>query len=100
MYAQVVEGCTTPEGRHQLERLIRDGVLPALRQAEGFAGVLHLVGCASDATMTIVCWETEQQASRPLRDHANSNRGVMSALATMSLQFEGRVSVWEIDARA
>lgn len=100
MYAQVVEGRTTPQARHQLERLIRERVLPALRQQEGFAGVLHLVGCASDDTMTIVAWETEQQASRPLRDKGSPDPDVMTELATMAGRSQTRVSVWEVDARA
>lgn len=100
MYAQVVAGNTPRAAHHELERLIRERVLPALRQQDGFSGMLHLVGSDNDHTMTIVCWETQQQANQPLHDYADSNRETISAFAAISPGCEARISVWEVDARA
>ncbi len=97
MYAQVLEGRTLRDRRHELERVIREQLLPALREQEGFCGALHLVDCNTDETMMVVCWETEEQAARP---YCESSNVALAAIAAVSAEFRGRFSVWEVGARA
>jgi hypothetical protein len=92
LYAQVLEGRAVPERRHELERAIREKLIPALREEEGFCGALHLVDCHTDETMIVVCWETEEQAARPPGD--------CIPVAALSSEFRSRLSVWEVGARA
>ena len=94
MYAQVLEGRALPERRPELERIIRNKLIPALREEEGFCGALHLVDCNTDETRIILCWETEEQAARP---PCKSN---LAALGAVCSEFGVRYSVWEVGARA
>ena len=43
MYAQLVEGGTTPDRRTQMDRIVTDEMVPALQDEPGFAGALNLV---------------------------------------------------------
>jgi hypothetical protein len=89
-----------PDRRHELERIIREQLIPALREEEGFCGALHLAGRDGEGTMMIVCWETEQQATRPYSDYRESSLAAVAAIGAISSEFHGRFSVWEIDVRA
>jgi hypothetical protein len=100
MYAQVLDGCALPGQCHELERAVREKLLPALREEEGFCGALHLVDRETDETMMVVCWETEEQAARPPCDHAAATQAALAAIAEVSGALRGRVSVWEVGARA
>jgi len=42
-------------------RNVREQVLPAAEQLEGFAGMLVLVGHDAGRTMSVTLWETEEQ---------------------------------------
>jgi hypothetical protein len=94
MYAQLLEGGTTPDRSEDLELAIRDRLLPALREQEGFCGALHLVDRDNGRTMMIVCWETEEQAALPLGDP------LVEELAPIASGVGVRTSVWEVTQRA
>lgn len=90
MYVQLLDGGITPETRDELELAIRDRLLPVLREQEGFCGALHLLDRDACSTMMIVCWETEEQALRPLELPCQRLEAALS----------GRASVWEVTQRA
>jgi hypothetical protein len=100
MYAQLLEGQTLPSRRHELERVIRERLLPALREEEGFSGALHLLDAGTAHTMMIVCWETEEQAVRPFSDYRESTQMALRTFEAASTEFHRHTSVWEICARA
>ena len=66
MYAQVIEGGTTPELRTKMDSIVTEQLIPALRTEPGFAGALNLVDRDSGNAMMIVLWDTEGQARREL----------------------------------
>jgi hypothetical protein len=100
MYAQLLDGRALPGQRHELERAVREKLLPALREEEGFCGALQLVDRDTGETIMVVCWETEEQAARPCRDYAASTQVAFAAISEASSAFRDRVSVWEVGARA
>jgi hypothetical protein len=97
LYAQVLEGRTQPEQRPALDRAMREQLIPALREEEGFCGALHLVDCRTGETMIVVCWETEEQAAGP---YCESSERALAAIAAASSELDGRSAVWEVGARA
>ena len=69
MYAQLIEGGTTPDRRSDMDRIVTDEMIPALKAEPGFAGALNLVDRDSGDAMMIVLWETEAQARRALAEY-------------------------------
>ena len=67
MYAQVIEGGTTPDRRDAMDRIVTDELIPALEAEPGFAGAMNVVDRDSGDAMMIVLWETEVQARRGSR---------------------------------
>ena len=61
MYAQLVEGGTTPELRDRMDRIVREELLPALAVEPGFAGTLNLVDRETGKAMMLMLWETREQ---------------------------------------
>jgi hypothetical protein len=99
MYAQVVEIGLEAERLELVERLVRDALVPALRQQTGFSGALHLTDRERAETLLVLLWETEGEATRPL---ASRVAGIGPAFASTSelLALRPRsVTVWEVDAR-
>ena len=44
MYAQFVQGGTTPDKRREMDRIVTAELIPALHEEPGFGGALNLVG--------------------------------------------------------
>ena len=57
MYAQVIEGGTTPERRDAMDRIVTDEMIPALESEPGFAGAMNVVDRTSGNAMMIVLWD-------------------------------------------
>ena len=72
MYAQVIEGGTTPSNRDAMDRIVTDEMIPALNAEPGFAGAMNVVDRESGDAMMIVLWETEAQARRSLREYGGA----------------------------
>ena len=47
MYAQLIEGGTTPPRRSEMDRIVTGELVPALQDEPGFAGALNIVDRAS-----------------------------------------------------
>jgi hypothetical protein len=100
MYAQLIEGGTTPDRRTQMDRLVTDEMVPALQDEPGFAGALNLVDRDSGNAMMIVLWETDAQAHRALAEYGSAFLKALAGIAAISTGTRRPISVWEVNARA
>jgi len=99
MYAQLIEGGTTPDRRSDMDRIVTDDMVPALHEEPGFAGALNLVDRASGNAMMIILWETEAQARRALAEYGNGFLKALASVAAISTGTRRPISVWEVNAR-
>src|SRR5262245_31685617 len=99
MYAQVVQGGTTPDQRHQQDRLVTDELIPALHEEPGFNGALNLVDRESGNAMMIMLWDTADQAERPLNLYGQRFLRALANIAAISSGNRAPMSVWEVNAR-
>ena len=100
MYAQLIEGGTTPARRAEMDRIVTDQMVPALQSEPGFAGALNLVDRDSGDAMMIVLWETDAQARRPLPEYGSRFLKALAAVAGISTGTRRPISIWEVNARA
>ena len=100
MYAQLIEGGTTPDLRREMDRLVTDGMVPALQDEPGFSGALNLVDRQTGNAMMIVLWDTEAQARRALAEYGNALLKALASVAAISTGTPRPISVWEVNARA
>jgi hypothetical protein len=99
MYAQLIEGGTTPARRTDMDRIVTDEMVPALEAEPGFAGALNLVDRDSGDAMMIVLWETETQARRSLSEYGGAFLKALANVAAISTGTRSPISVWEVNAR-
>ena len=100
MYAQLIEGGTTPARRTDMDRVVTDEMVPALEAEPGFSGALNLVDRVSGDAMMIVLWETEAQARRALAEYGGAFLRALANVAAISTGTRRPISVWEVNARA
>ena len=100
MYAQLIEGGTTPDRRPEMDRIVTGEMVPALNAEAGFAGALNLVDRTSGNAMMIVLWETETQARRALAEYGEAFLKALASVAAISTGTRRPISVWEVNARA
>ena len=72
MYAQLVQGGTTPDKRPEMDRIVTGELIPALHEEPGFGGALNLVDYETGEAMMVMLWETAEQARRPLGEYGQS----------------------------
>lgn len=99
MYAQIVQAATRPEMRRAADVLVCRKLIPALREEPGFAGTLNLVDEATGEGITIVMWETAEQARRPLHEYSPRLRRAIGDVTAILTKVR-RVSILEVNARA
>jgi hypothetical protein len=100
MYAQLIEGGTTPGRRPEMDRIVTDEMVPALAAEPGFAGALNLVDRESGDAMMIILWDSEPQARRALADYGSAFLKALANVAAISTGTRRPISVWEVNARA
>jgi hypothetical protein len=100
MYAQLIEGGTTPDRRPEMDRLVTDEMVPALAAEAGFEGALNLVDRDSGNAMMIVLWDTEAQARRPLAEYGSAFLKALAGVAAISTGTRRPISVWHVNARS
>jgi hypothetical protein len=100
MYAQVIEGGTTPDRRPQMDRIVTDELVPALQTEPGYAGALNLVDRETGNAMMIILWETEAQARRALAEYGGAFLAALANIAAITTGNRRPISVWEVNARA
>ena len=99
MYAQVIEGGTTPERRDAMDRIVTDEMIPALEAEPGFAGAMNVVDRTSGDAMMIVLWNTEAQARRGFSEYGGAFLKALADVAAISTGTRRPISVWEVNAR-
>jgi hypothetical protein len=99
MYAQVIEGGTTPANRGAMDRIVTDEMIPALESEPGFAGAMNVVDRDSGDAMMIVLWETEAQARRALPEYGGAFLKALAGIAAISTGTRRPISVWQVNAR-
>jgi hypothetical protein len=100
VYAQVIEGGTTPDHRDAMDRIVTDEMIPALDAEPGFSGALNIVDRESGNAMMIVLWQTEAQARRALGEYGGAFLKALAGIAAISTGTRSPISVWEVNARA
>jgi hypothetical protein len=97
VYAQLIEGGTTPERRHEMDRIVTDEMVPALEAEPGFAGALNLVDRDSGNALMIILWESDAQARRALADYGSAFLKTLANVAAISTGTRRPISVWEVN---
>jgi len=100
MYAQLIEGGTTPAHRTDMDRIVTDELVPALEAEPGYAGALNLVDRDSGDALMVILWETEIQARRALSEYGSAFLKALANIAAISTGTRRPISVWEVNARA
>ena len=100
MYAQLIEGGTTPDRRTVMDRIVTDEMVPALEAEPGFAGALNLIDRETGNALMVVLWETETQARRALSEYGGAFLKALANVAAISTGTRAPISVWEVNARA
>lgn len=98
MYAQMIEGGTTPERRAEMDRIVTDELIPALETEPGYAGTTNLVNPTSGDGVMIVLWQTAEQAHRPLADYGPAFLKALAEIAAISTGTRRPISVWTVNA--
>jgi hypothetical protein len=100
MYAQLIEGGTTPARRTDMDRIVTDEMVPALQAEPGFAGALNLVDRETGNALMVILWETETQARRALAEYGGAFLKALANVAAISTGTRRPISVWEVNTRA
>jgi len=99
MYAQVIEGGTTPELRDRMNRIVTDELIPSLEGEPGYAGALNLADNDSGEALMVVFWETEAQAARDLQHYGQAFLRALAQIIAISTGQRKPISVWQVNAR-
>jgi hypothetical protein len=100
MYAQLIEGGTTPERRADMDRIVTDRMLPALQAEPGYSGALNLVDRDNGNALMIILWDSEPQARRALSEYGSAFLKALAEIAAISTGTRRPISVWDVNARA
>jgi len=100
MYVQLVEGGTTPELRPEMDRIVREEMLPALEQEAGYAGAMNLVDRGTGNALMLMLWKTREDAERPLRERGEAFLRALGSVAAISTGTRAPISCWEVNASA
>ena len=98
MYCQLVEGGTSPELREQMDRIVREELLPALEVEPGFAGTLNLVDRETGKALMLMLWETRADAELPLRERGPAFLQALGSIMAISTGARAPISYWEVNA--
>jgi hypothetical protein len=99
MYAQLIQGGTTPELRMAMDRIVTDKLIPALREEPGYTGALNLVDRDSGNALMIVLWNSEGQAKRELSQYGGDFLKALADIMAISTGTRAPISVWEVNAK-
>jgi len=99
MYAQLVQGGTTPDKRGEMDRIVNEELVPALHDEPGFAGALNLVDRETGNALMLVLWETVEQANRSLSEYGQQFLKALASIAAITTGNRAPISVWEVNAR-
>jgi hypothetical protein len=100
MYAQVIEGGTTPAQRGDMNRLVTDELIPALQDEPGFAGALNLADADNGDGLMVILWTSEEQARRPLPEYGPAYLKALAGIMAISTGTMRPLSIWQVNAQA
>ena len=100
MYAQLIEGGTTPAQREEMNRIVTDDLIPALQEEPGFSGALNLADAETGNGLMVILWETEAQARRALGEYGGAFLRALAGIAHISTGTRRPISVWAVNAQA
>jgi hypothetical protein len=98
MYAQLIEGGTTPDRRAEMDRIVTDELIPALEAESGYAGAMNLANASSGEGVMVVLWQTAEQAHRPLAEYGAAFLRALAEIAAISTGTRRPISVWTVNA--
>jgi hypothetical protein len=99
MYAQLVQGGTTPDQRSEMDRIVTDELVPALHDEPGFSGALNLVDRETGNALMLILWETADQANRSLSEYGQRFLKALAGVTAISTGNRAPISIWEVNAR-
>jgi hypothetical protein len=99
VYAQLVRSRTTDRKCAEVDRIVADELIPALRNQPGFAGALSLVNACTGETIMIVLWHSAEQAQRPLGADGTDVLAPLLPVAGTSPGDHQSTSFWEVTVR-
>jgi hypothetical protein len=71
MYGRLVEvEGIDPSKREEVEGIIRERIIPALKEIDGFAGFISLTDGENRRARSVVLWETKESADEAERQFA------------------------------
>ena len=100
MYAQLIQGGTTPERRPEMDRIVTDDLVPALHEEPGFAGALNLVDRETGNALMLMLWETREHAELPIAQRGVAFLRALASISEISSGQRAPISVWEVNARS
>ena len=96
MYAQVVQGGTTPELRDEMDRIVVEMLIPALEREPGFRGAVNLEDRETGHGMMLTFWETQEEANRiPTTPEFMQGLGAVIRISTGE---RAPISIWGVNA--
>jgi quinol monooxygenase YgiN len=95
MFAQVIEAAWSPVDRAEVVRIVREDLIPALRNEEGFSGAVGMVEAGTGRAMMIAFWERKAQAVIPPAQRGPAFRAALADLEARSAQPRS-ISTWEV----
>jgi hypothetical protein len=81
MYARLVEvEGVDPSRRDEILGIMREQIIPGLKEIEGFAGFISLVDEENRRGRTVVLWETREGAEEAERQYAPRRQEIVSSM--------------------
>jgi hypothetical protein len=97
MYAQLIEGGTTPERRTEMDRIVTDELVPALQDEPGYSGALNLTDSSSGNALMIILWQNQMQAQRALSEYKPAFLKALANIAAISTGTRNPISTWNVN---
>lgn len=97
MYAQLIEGGTTPQRRADMDRIVTDELVPALEDEPGYFGALNLTDSTTGNALMIVLWQTQAQAERALSEYKPAFLKALANIAAISTGTRNPISTWNVN---
>ena len=98
MYAELVEGGSTPERRAEMNTIVTDELIPALEAEPGYARAINLANPTNGEGAMIVQWQTQEQSDRPLAPYGGAFPKALARIARILTATPRTVSVSTVAA--
>jgi hypothetical protein len=97
MYAQLIEGGTTPQLRADMDRIVTEDLVPALKDEPGYSGALNLTDSSTGNALMIILWQTQTQAERALSEYKPAFLKALANIAAISTGTRNPISTWNVN---